>query len=153
MNREEMGLDCLNYCVMPLLENSSFNKTEMPDFFTIIETLILFKDQALMNKVKDSILQTNDQDTLKSLLDKIEPTFDKFKLSQAILDLFEARLMWLRAFLKTTPRQSRKMVNARLSDHPEVEYFLKGDRYSISYTTTLPVTFAQKYGGLQSTLG
>ena len=106
-----------------------------------------------MNKVKDSILLTNDQNILKCLLDKIAFSFDKFKSSQAILDLFEARLMWLRAFLKATPRHSWKMVNARLPEHPEVEYFLRGDRYSISYTTTLPVTFSKLYGGLQLALG
>ena len=158
-----MALSCLMYCVLPIIDtlknsnsshaNSVMSKKELPRYFIVLQTLALFKNQSLIDLVKDALIQSNDQEFLKLIIEKISLNFGDFKWSQTIVELLEFRIKYLEEGLKNKPKFSWKMPNAHLPQHPNVDMFLKSDRYSLSYMTKLPVTFAKEFGGFQLNKG
>ena len=129
----EIAKKCYELSVIPAVKNDILAECDNKPFYMklLTKTILLFDDydNILEQLYKSANLES---DILTILINEFSMSFDKYKKSKTILNLFQTHMEWLEKQIEVIDEPDWRM-DVSVPGHPIVEAFLKSNEQSMNY--------------------
>lgn len=125
-NESDLAEKYLIEQVLPILTKNEFTRMQTPQFYLLVETILVFPNQEeeSMEKFKDNITKMVKVESMGRILRPFLKNPAVFKHSAPIRELCESYHKWL---ISQKPEFSWCMPRASMIEFPQVEDFLKSE--------------------------